>query len=191
MTDINKQDQKPAEVTRQGMDAGASLPRPGVQTRVEAARLAGEGMHETMRRSTQAAAESQGRLMRDSFQIFEEMNRKLAEMTRGSSDDMRRFFVLPQVPEGGLRDAQQGLTSLVEGMVQTNQRTAQALFRLTNPTAMIELQQRFVRDQMDVLMQSTATLVRAACRTAEEAMRPLEDQVRQRRQEEGYRNAAE
>jgi hypothetical protein len=190
VTDINKQDQKPAEVARQGMEAGASLPRPGVQARVEAARLAGDGMHETMRRSAQAAAESQGRLLQDSYQIFEEMNRKLADMTRGTSEDMRRFFV-PQVPVGGLRDVQQGLTSLVEGVVQTNQRTAQALFRLANPTAMIELQQRFVRDHMDVLMQSTATLVRAACRTADEAMRPLDDQVQQRRQEEGYRSAAE
>jgi hypothetical protein len=190
VTDINKQDQKPADVARQGMDAAASLPRPG-QARVDAARLASDGMHETIRRSTQAATESQGRLLQDSFHMFEEMNRKLAEMTRSTGEDMRRFFVLPQVPEGGLRDVQQGLTSLVEGVVQTNQRTAQALFNLASPNAMVELQQRFVRDHMDLLMQSTATLVRAACRTADEALRPLDEQVRRRRQEEGYRNAAE
>lgn len=191
VTDINKQNQKPAEAARQGMDANANLARQGVQAQVEAARHASEGAYETMRRSMQAAAEGQGRFLQDSFRVLEEMGRKLADMNNRTSEDLRRFFVLPQVAEGGLQDVQQGLTTLAEGVAQTNQRTAQALFRLTDPTAVVELQQRFVREHMDVLMQGTATLVRAACRTTEEAFRPLEDQVQQRRQEEGYRNAAE
>lgn len=176
VTDINKQNQKPAEAARQGMDANANLARQGVQAQVEAARHTSEEAYETMRRSMQAVAEGQGRLLQDSFRVFEEMSRKLADLNNRTSEDLRRFFVLPEV---------------AEGVVQTNQRTAQALFRLADPTAVVELQQRFVREHMDVVMQSTATLVRAACRTTEEAFRPLEDQVQQRRQEEGYRNAAE
>jgi len=66
------------------------------------------------------------------------------------------------------------------------------LFRLTNPTALIETQQRFVRDYLDTVMQSTATLVRAVRRTADETLHPLEAQVAQRQQaRQSYRTAAE
>jgi len=80
--------------------------------------------------------------------------------------------------------------------VRTNLRATQELFQLANPSAYIELQQRFVREYLDTLMQGTATLVRATRRTADETLRPLEQQIEQRRQAnqnqgQGYRYAAE
>jgi len=76
--------------------------------------------------------------------------------------------------------------------VQTNLRATQELFRLTNPTAIIEMQQRFVREHLDTVMQSTATLVRAVRCTANETLHPLEAQVAQRQQaHHSYRTAAE
>jgi len=84
------------------------------------------------------------------------------------------------------------MAGLVEGVVQTNLRATQELFRLTNPTAIIEMQQRFARDYMDTVMQGTATLVRAVRRTADETLHPLEAQVAQRRQaHQSFRTAAE
>lgn len=86
---------------------------------------------------------------------------------------------------------QQGVAGLVKGVVETNLRAAQEVFRLTNPMAVIELQQHFVRDYLDTLMQGTATLVRAVRRTADETLRPLEEQVQQRQQAQRSRQAAE
>ena len=91
------------------------------------------------------------------------------------------FLVEPNIKEGkgGLRDLQQGMTGLFEGVVQTNLRVAQELFRLANPAPIVELQQRFVREYTDTLVQNSATLVRAVRRTADETLRPLEEQIRQ------------
>ena len=102
-------------------------------------------------------------------------------------------MVLPNSAQGGLQDMQQSVTGLVEGMVRTNLHVAQQLFQLANPGGYIELQQRFAREYLDTLMQGTATLVRATRRTAEETLRPLEQQMEQRRQQAnpGYQHAAE
>jgi len=73
------------------------------------------------------------------------------------------------------------VAGLVEGVVQTNLRATQELFRLANPVAVIELQQRFAREYLDTVMQNTVTLVRAVRRTADETLHPLEMQLQQRR----------
>ena len=61
-------------------------------------------------------------------------------------------------------------------------RATQELLHLSNPAVVVQLQQRSVREYLDALMRGTATLVRAVRRTADEALRPLEEQVQQRRQ---------
>ena len=58
-------------------------------------------------------------------------------------------------------------------------RAAQELFRLANPAPFVELQQRFAREYTDTLLRNSATLVRAVRRTADETLRPLEEQIRQ------------
>jgi hypothetical protein len=72
--------------------------------------------------------------------------------------------------------------------VQTNLRVAQELFRLSNPAPIVELQQRFVREYTDTLVRNGATLVRAVRRTADETLRPLEEQLAQQQR---YQTAAE
>ena len=105
---------------------------------------------------------------------------------------MRQLMSLPNAAEGGLRDLQQGVTGLVEGVVQTNLRAAQELFRLANPAPVVELQQRLAREYTDTLLQNSAVLVRAVRRTADETLRPLEEQIRQREQGgQGFQKAAE
>ena len=183
-----------AEAVRHGANVTADLARQGTQAGVEAARRVGEGATETVRRSAQAVAEGQRQIAQDAAQTFEQVSRRIAEAARGTSEDVSRFFVLPQAAEGGLRDTQQAVAGLVEGVVQTNLRVTQELFRLSNPAAVVELQQRFVREYLDTLMQGTATLVRAVRRTADETLRPLEEQVQQRQTQggqQGYRQAAE
>jgi hypothetical protein len=119
------------------------------------------------------------------------VSRKVADAARGTTENVRQLMALPNAAQGGLRDLQQGVTGLVEGAVQTNLRAAQELFRLASPAPLVELQQRFAREYTDILLRNSATLVRAMRRTADEALRPLEEQIRQREQGgQRFQNAA-
>ena len=136
--------------------------------------------------------EGQRQIAQDATHRFQAVSRKVAQVAQGTSEEMRRLATLPHAAQGGLRDLQQGMAGLIEGVVQTNLRATQELFRLTNPTAIIELQQRFAREYLDTVMQNTVTLVRAVRRTADETLHPLEAQVAQRQQaRQSYRTAAE
>ena len=68
------------------------------------------------------------------------------------------------------------------------------LAKTVRPAAFVELQQRFAREYLDALLEGGATLVRAARRTADETLLPLEQQIEQRRQgrqpAQGYQRAA-
>ena len=60
----------------------------------------------------------------------------------------------------------QSTTALIEAVVQTNLRAMQELLHAKNPNAVLELQQRFVREYMAVLMHGTMTLVNAMASAA-------------------------
>ncbi len=180
------------EAIRRGVEATAEMTRQGTQAGVEATRRASETANETMRRSTQVVAEGQHQIAQEAAQTFQEVSRKVVQVAQGTSEEVRRLATLPHAAQGGLRDLHQGMAGLIESVVQTNLRATQELFRLTNPAAIIELQQRVARDYMDTVMQGTATLVRAVRRTADETLHPLEAQVAQRRQaHQSFRTAAE
>ena len=50
------------------------------------------------------------------------------------------------------------------------------------------LQQRFVREYTDALVRNGATLVRAVRRTANETLRPLEQQIERQQREQANQN---
>ena len=183
-----------ADALRQNAEAGADVARRGTEAGADAARRGAELANDTARRGTQAVVESQRQIAQDAAQRFEEVSRKVAEATRGTTENVRQLMALPNAAEGGLRDLQQGVTSLVEGVVQTNLRAVQELFRLANPAPFVELQQRFAREYTDTLLRNSATLVRAVRRTADETLRPLEQQIERQQREQGqqrFQNAAE
>ena len=180
-----------SDVLRQGAEVGADVERRGVEAGADTARRFADAANDTARRSAQAVAETQRQIVQDAAQKFEEVSRKVAEAAQGTTENVRKLMALPSAAEGGLRDLQQSMAGLVEGVVQTNLRVAQEMFRMSNPAAVVELQQRFAREYTDTLMQNSATLVRAMRRTADETLRPLEEQIRQREQGGQYQNAAE
>jgi hypothetical protein len=168
------------EALRQNAEAGADMERRGVEAGAgaDAARRGAELANDTARRGAQAVAEAQRRIAQDAAQRFEEVSRKVAEAARGTTENVRQLMALPNAAEGGLRDLQQGVVGLVEGVVQTNLRAAQEMFRLADPAPFVELQQRFARECTDTMLRNGATLVRAVRRTADETLRPLEEQIR-------------
>jgi hypothetical protein len=177
-----------ADALRQNAEAGADVARRGSEAGADAARRAGDLTNDMAHRGTQAVVESQRRIAQDAAQRFEEVSRKVAEATRGTTENVRRLMALPNAAEGGLRDLRQGVTGLVEGVVQTNLRAAQELFRLANPAPFVELQQRFAREYTDTLVRNSATLVRAMRRTADETLRPLEEQIQRQQREQANQN---
>jgi hypothetical protein len=190
--DLQQGGRAAGEALRQNAEAGADMARRGSEAGAEAMRRAGDAANETVRRGTQAVAEAQRQIAQDAAQRFEEVSRKVADAARGTTENVRQLMSLPNAAEGGLRDIQQGVAGLVEGVVQTNLHAAQELFRLANPAPVVELQQRFAREYTDTLLRNSATLVRAVRRTADEALRPLEEQIRQREQGgQRLQNAAE
>ena len=195
-----------AEAARQGGQAGAEALRRGGQFGAEAtqrvgeagadvAKRAGDAASQVAQRSAGALADTQREILQKAAERFQNVSQKVAEAVQGNTENLRAFMTLPNSAQGGLQDLQQSVTGLYEGVVRTNLRAAQQLFELANPMALIELQQRFARDHLQAWMEGTATLVRATRRTAEEALRPLEQQIEQRRQQmtnqgEDYRRAA-
>ncbi len=162
-----------SDALRQGAEVTADVTRSGGEAGAEAVRRTADAASETLRRNTQAVADSQRQIVQDAAQKFEEVSRKMAEAAQGTTENVRKLMALPNAAEGGLRDMQQSMTGLVEGVVQTNLRVAQEMFRMSNPAAIVELQQRFMREYMDALLQGSATLARAVRRTADETLRPL------------------
>jgi hypothetical protein len=186
--------QASSEALRRAGEVSAEATQRGSQAASEFVQRAGDASSETMRRGAEALADTQRQLAKQAADRFAEVSRKVAEATQGTTENVRAFMTLPNAAKGGLQDLQQSVTGLVEGVVRTNLRATQELFQLANPSALVELQQRFVREYLDALMQGTATLVRATRRTADETLRPLEQQIEQRQsanRNQGFQQAAE
>lgn len=92
-----------------------------------------------------------------------------AELAASRSEETRTFTRLPTANHKPLENAQQSMAALIENVVQTNLRAAQEMLDVTTPSGLVELQQRFVRDYMEALINGTFTLVQAIQETAERA----------------------
>ena len=168
------------DAPRQGAEGTADAMRRDGEAGVEAVRRAGGTASDTLRRGAQPAAESQPRMARDAARKFEEAGRKIAGAAKGSTGDESRLMAMPNAAEGGLRDMQQTMGGLVEGVVRTNLRMAQELFRQNDPASVAELQQRFLREYTDALLRGGAALAQAVRRVADETPRPPEGKQRPR-----------
>ena len=170
------------EATRRAGDVAADAAQRGGEAAAQAARRVSGAASETVQRSAEVLADNQREFFQSAAERFQDVSQRVAEAVQGTTEDVRALMVIPQAAQGGLQDLQQSMTGLVEGVVRTNLRAAQELFQLANPVAFVELQQRFVRDYLDTLMQGTATVLRATRRTTDETLLPLERQIAQRRQ---------
>ena len=213
MSDTRPQNSKtardgmPAQAAVSAAEAGAEAAERNSRAAVEAMRQSGETVTivahraaetgaETLRRGTEAVAETQRQMSQDAAERLQDVTRTLAEMARGTAEDVRALMSLPTVADRGLREFHDGLTSLVDGVVRTNLRATEEFFRVTTPAGFVEVQQRFMRDYLNVVMEGSAALVRAIRQTADQALPPLEQHLRQRRHAQGiqgksYQTAAE
>jgi hypothetical protein len=92
-----------------------------------------------------------------------------AEVATSGSEETRTFTKLPIADNKPLEGVEHKMAALIEGVVQTNLRAAQEMLGVTTPSGFAELQQRFIRDYMEALINGTFTLVQAIQQTAEHA----------------------
>jgi hypothetical protein len=171
-----------AEAAEHSTRAAAETLRQGGQAAAEVSKRAGEAGADTLRRSTDAIAGSQRQITEDAAGRLQEVSRSVAETARGAAEDMRALISLPKVADRGLQDVHRSVTTLVEGVVRANLRATAELMRLTSPAAFFDVQQRFVRDYMNAVMEGSAAIVRAVRQTVDQSLPALEQHLRQRRQ---------
>jgi hypothetical protein len=151
----------------------------------DSARQAGrafENVGEAAARGTGAATDAmtrtisgaQGEILSKANQELADASRKIIDASRSNAEKMRTLMTLPSAAEGGLQEMQRSVVDLVESVVRTNLTLMEEMFKVKSPQAYVDLQQRFVRDYLDGLLDGMAMLVRAARRTADETLRPLE-----------------
>ncbi|MDO9710285.1 hypothetical protein [Paracraurococcus lichenis] len=150
-----------AEAMREGASVAEEATRPARQAGAEVAR---RGL-ETTRQAGEAAAGMAAQGTAETLRRTEEMEGQ----ARQGLEAMWRMFPAPMPGAGGMPDFSQ----MVSEMVRTNLRIGQELFRLANPAAMIEFQQRMLRSYLDALQASQSMLLGTARRTTEEMEREI------------------
>ena len=148
----------------------------------ETMRHLGDAAGETARSGAHRMAKAQDEMAQDAAEHFEQTVSGIAQVVQDSSQDWHTFMQLPSVASGGLQQISANFSTAVERVVQTNLRATQELFRMAGPTAMAELQQRFIRDYLDALLQGSTAIVRAVRQSAEQTLEPLEQRMAQHQQ---------
>lgn len=169
-----------ARTPRRSRAAGSETGREQGQAGAETMRHLGQAASEAMQRSSEAAATGQRTLAHTAAEQLEGMGARMAQAMQESARDLRTLFALPNIANGGMQEAGESVSGLVEGVLRANMRMAQELFRMTNPVSAIDLQRRFGAECLDTMLHSSALLLRAARRAADDALRPLEERLEQR-----------
>ena len=184
-----------ADAAEQSGRAAAEALRQSAHTAAEAGRRAVESSTETLRRSTDAIAGSQRDIAEAAAGRLQQASRTVAETARGTAEDVRALFAFPTAADGGIQDLQHSVSGLVEGVVQANLRATEQVMRLTSPAAFLEVQQQFVRDYMNALMEGSAAIARAVRQTVDQTLPHFEQHLHHRRQSAqattAYQTAAE
>ena len=171
-----------AEAVEQEVRAVSEVLHRSSEAGREAVRRSAEVLGTTIRQSVQAAADGQGRLIAGMAGQVEETSRRLADAIQTTAENMRTLLTLPNVPGRDLPDLQQTMHYWGDSVVQTNLRATQEVMRLVDPGVVLEAQQRFAQACLDTLLKGSTNVLDTARRVAEQTLRPLEEQLEQRRQ---------
>ena len=175
--------QRGADALREQGSAVADAGRASAAAGSDAMRHFGKAASAGLSRRAEMISNEQTRFIEATSAQVGHVAQAFATAMQERADDLRELAALPQFSGAGLTDMQQGVQRLVEGVVQTNLRSAQAMFELADPPGYVKLQQQFMREYMHALMEGSAIFFRAARQTAEQTLRPLEQQLEERRRQ--------
>jgi CBS domain-containing protein len=179
-----------ARMSEAGRAGSETVQRTSTAT-AETLRHLGDAAGETARRGAQRMAGAQDQLGQDAAQFFEQSVSKTAQVAQDWAQDWGTLMQLPKLGSGSLQDLSVSLGNTVERVIQTNLHTMQELFRSAGPIAMAEVQQRFIRDYLDALLQGSTAIIRTVRQSAEQTLEPLEQRMTQRQQGQSENGAHE
>jgi CBS domain-containing protein len=179
-----------ARMSEAGCAGSETVQRTSTAT-AETLRHLGDAAGETARRGAQRMAGAQDQLGEDAAQLFEQNVSRTAQVAQDLARDWGTLMQLPKLGSGSLQDLSVSLGNMVERVIQTNLHTMQELFRSAGPIAMAEVQQRFIRDYLDALLQGSTAIIRTVRQSAEQTLEPLEQRMTQRQQGQSENGAHE
>src|SRR5262249_21523993 len=123
-------------------------------------------------------------------QEFDQSISRIARLLQEMSQDWQAFAQLPGAGGGKMRDLAVTMGSALERVMDVNLRAAEHLFKMSGPTAMLELQHRFIQQYLHALLDSSPAMIRAVRQSAEQTLGPLEQHLAEREQQQ-RRNGGE
>ncbi|MBL6081907.1 hypothetical protein JMJ56_28385 [Belnapia sp. T18] len=109
---------------------------------------------------------------------MEKTKHDLVGMIEEAAANMRRLMTAapgPGTVGEQAQEAQRAASLLVEGMMATNKRFAEALLNRAEPSPAVELQKRFVGDYFDALARGGTLVMRAAGEAAQSSKREAQE----------------
>jgi hypothetical protein len=136
---------------------------------------------EAAQQATAAGTEAVQRAQAEVFRKAAETASQGATTTEGAQRTTQSLWVAGQhlwgmqpgraaMPDN-MTEMPQAFAGVFGDMLRANLRIGQELFRLANPTTLIEMQQKLVRSYLDAFVSSQSMLLGLARRTAENAQR--------------------
>jgi len=169
------------EVRRTGemmTDRTAGTMRQAAQTGAEMVRRTTD----VANRGLEAAAEGQRRMLGNGAEQANRMGNVMAHATSILSDtaqetsgDVQALMMSTRAAVSRMQDAQRAWLEFLTRNAQASARLPQELIRCRSVQDIAELQSRFVRESVNVLLDGSAEILRATGRAAEDALRPLEE----------------
>jgi CBS domain-containing protein len=174
---------KTTEAASEASRSGARTMQRGMHIAGEAAERGMEAAGEAAQRGMQAANEGAREFIESTAgpSRVGEMSKRMAKAAEQTTEDLRTLMTIPGFG-GGMQDMQHAMTSMLNRVVQANVRAGQEVFRLANPGAIVELQQRFVQQYLSGLIEGSAEILRASRQLADEGLRPIEERLQKMRE---------
>jgi CBS domain-containing protein len=157
----------------------------------ETIRHLGDTAGETVRRGSQQVAGIQQKFVHDVANDFDQGVSRVAQVLQETAHDWRALMQLPGLGDGRLQDVAVSVSKAVERVVEVNLRATEQFFRTSGPVALLELQHQFAQQYLHALLEGSTAVVRSVRQTAEQTLRPLEQHISEREQQEKRQNGEE
>jgi CBS domain-containing protein len=180
-----------AEAARDTTQQADDALRRGATASGEATRFATQTGTQAIGRGMDALTEGHRRLLSQATDRMQTISQRMVDAVQETTEGFRTFARFPVASADNLRDMQTEWTGAMGGVVQSNMRTVQELFRVSDPTPLMDLQRRFVNDWVGNLLQGTGTFIRFARGAADQTLHPIDAQIERWRYVQGREAALE
>ncbi len=140
---------------------------------------AAEPRHRGDHAMTNAAAATGGdrTMFEDMAAEFDRFSRQMARTMEQGTVNLHEAMLQPADTAETLRDLQDAMTAMINGVMQSNLRLTLALLHMDGPSAMLEAQHRFIQDYGDALLHGGSTFIHLTRRTADRTLHPIQQRI--------------